>query len=110
MIPLLIIFDAEKVKHAWTKDEVPGTKYGVSDKGWINIGLFEAWFNHCDLFYLMHLLHAPCCCYLGTVASSYQPDIINLAHSNEVIILCLAPHTTHATQPLNSDFQDQKVV
>ena len=50
MIPLLIIFDAEKVKHAWTKDEVPGTKYGVSDKGWIKIGLFEAWFNHCDLF------------------------------------------------------------
>ena len=31
--------------------------------------------------------------------SYYQPDVINLVHSNEVIILCLPPHTTHATQP-----------
>ena len=45
MLPPTIIFDAKKVKHAWTKDEIPGTKYGVSNKGWINTTLFESWFN-----------------------------------------------------------------
>ena len=33
VLPPTIIFDAKIVKHTWTKDEIPGTKYGVSDKG-----------------------------------------------------------------------------
>ena len=36
-------FDAKKLNHAWTANEVPGTKYGLSDKGWINTDLFEGW-------------------------------------------------------------------
>ena len=99
VIPPLIIFDAKKVKHAWTKDEVPGTKYGVSDKGWINIGLFEAWFN--ELFLPNAVAARPLLLLLDGHSSHYQPDVIHLARDNEVIILCLPPHTTHATQPLD---------
>ena len=32
-IPPLVIFDAKNLNHAWTKNEVPGTKYGLSDNG-----------------------------------------------------------------------------
>ena len=41
-IPPMVIFDAKNLNHAWTKNEVPGTKYGLSDNGWINTGLFES--------------------------------------------------------------------
>jgi len=33
------------MQHAWTQGEVPGSKYGTSDKGWIITELFESWFN-----------------------------------------------------------------
>ena len=35
VIPPMVIFDAKNLNHAWTDKEVPGTKYGLSDKGWI---------------------------------------------------------------------------
>ena len=95
MLPPTIIFDAKKVKHAWTKDEIPGTKYGVSDKGWIITGLFESWFN--DLFLPNAVGTSPLLLLLDGHSSHYQPNVVNLACKNEVIILCLPPHTTHAT-------------
>ena len=36
-IPPMIVYDAKKLCHAWTISEVPGTSYGLSDKGWINV-------------------------------------------------------------------------
>jgi len=42
-IPPMVIFDAKKLNHAWTANKVPGTKYGLSNKGWINTDLFEGW-------------------------------------------------------------------
>ena len=41
VIPPMVIFDAKNLNHAWTDKEVPGTKYGLSDKGWITTDLFE---------------------------------------------------------------------
>ena len=40
VIPPMIIFDAARLNPAWTKDEVPGTKFGLSANGWINSDLF----------------------------------------------------------------------
>ena len=42
-LPLMVIFDAKNLNYAWTKNEVPGTRYGLSDNGWINTDLFEGW-------------------------------------------------------------------
>ena len=32
----MVIFDARNLNHTWTKNEVPGTKYGLSDNGQIS--------------------------------------------------------------------------
>ena len=40
VMPQLLIFDTKKIQHAWIKNEVPGSKYGISDKD----RLFENWF------------------------------------------------------------------
>lgn len=99
MLPPLIIFDTKKIQHAWTKDEVPGSKYGTSEKGWITTELFESWFT--ELFLPNAVASRPLLLLLDGHSTHYQPDVINLALENEVLILCLPPHTTHATQPLD---------
>jgi len=44
VLPPLIIFDAKNMQHALAQGEVPGSRYGTSDKGWITTGQFESWF------------------------------------------------------------------
>ena len=41
VIPPMIFFDAKNLNHAWTDNETPGIKYGLSDKGWITTNVFE---------------------------------------------------------------------
>jgi len=43
VIPPLVIFDTKKLCHSWTKGEVSGTSYGLSDKGWVTTELFLGW-------------------------------------------------------------------
>jgi len=43
VIPPMVIFDGKKLCHSWTKDEVPGTSYGFSDKRWITTELILGW-------------------------------------------------------------------
>ena len=94
-IPPTVIYDA-KLNPAWTKDEVPGTKYGLSSNGWINTNLFEGWLiehfienavSACPLFLLLdgHSTH-------------YQPRIVQFAKEHDIIMLCLS---THESQPLD---------
>ena len=47
----MVIFDAHNLNPAWTKGEFRGTKYGLSDKGWINTELFETWLSELFLQY-----------------------------------------------------------
>ena len=54
VIPPMVTFDAKKLCHSWTQGEVPGTSYGLSDKGWITTDLLLGWLTE-------HLLkHAAC--------------------------------------------------
>ena len=99
VIPPLIIFDAKNVRHAWTKDEVPGAMYGASEKGWINTELFDSWFD--DLFLPSAVAARPLLLLLDGHSTHYQLDVITKAKKNDVLVLCLPPHTTHATQPLD---------
>lgn len=51
VLPPLIIFDRKALKAEMTKDEVPGTMYGLSENGWIDGELFDFWFCHHFLAY-----------------------------------------------------------
>ena len=95
----MVIFYAKNLNHHWTADEIPGTKYGLSEKGWITSELFEGWlFEH----FLEHAVSCrPLLLLLDRHSTHYQPEVIRLARQNGVIMLCLPPHTTHETQPLD---------
>ena len=99
VIPPMVIYDAKNLNRHWTADEIPGTKYGLSEKVWITSELFEGWLVE---HFLEHAVsRRPLLILLDGHSTHYQPDVIRLARENGVIMLCLPPHTTHETQPLD---------
>ena len=38
---------------------------------------------------------------MDTRSTHYQPELLGLAKEHDVIMLCLTPHTTHESQPLD---------
>ena len=93
------MFDTKKLNHSWTRGEVPGTSYGLSDKGWITTELFLDWLTE------RFLEHAVSACLLLLLldrhSTHYNYQLVQTACERGVIMLCLPPHTTHQAQPLD---------
>ena len=98
-IPPMVIFDAKNLNHAWTQGEFPGTRYGLSDNGWMNTGLFESWLT--EHFLKCAVPERPLLLLLDGHSTHYQPEVVRLARQNDVIMLCLPPHSTLEAQPLD---------
>ena len=98
-IPPMVIFSTKWLNPEWTKGEFLGTTYGLSDNGWVNSELFEAWLSE---HFLQHAVSArPLLLLLDGHSTHYQPQLLRVAKENDVIMLCLPPHTTHEAQPLD---------
>ena len=82
-MPPFIIFDAKNLNMEWTKGEVPGTTYGLSDSGWIDSELFKQWF-------FQHFLHhtgsnRPLLLLLDGHSSHFNLDAVTMARENDPI-------------------------
>ena len=98
-IPPFVIFDAKSLNMDWTKGEIPGTTYGLSDKGWVDTELFKGWLTD---HLLKHAVGArPLLVLLDGLSSHYQPDLIRYAREHDIILFCLPLHTSHASQPVD---------
>ena len=88
IIPPMVIFEGKNLKREWLHNEVTGTVYAMSDKGWINAPLFNKWFDH-------FLRHAPpgrpLLLLLDRHSTHYKLDTISKAMKEQVIILTLPP-------------------
>ena len=101
-LPPFIIFDAKQLNYEWTRGEVPGSRYGLSDTGWTNKGLFHGWLVE---HFLLHAVPGrPLLLLVDGHSSHYDPETIKFAKDHEIIIFCLPPHTTHEAQPLDVSF------
>lgn len=77
------------------------TLFVNSSNGWINSDLFLQWFG----FFLQHIPPTrPVLLIMDGHGSHMSIDLIELAQSNGVHILCLPSHTTHVLQPLDVGF------
>ena len=66
------------------------TKYAHSENGWIDIDLFEYWFNN---HFLTHAVSSrPLLLILDGHKTHYQPHVCQEAKKCEVIIFCLSPN------------------
>lgn len=102
MVPPMVIFEGKRLNPEWTKGEVPCTLYGMSDKGWTDMELFSYWLK--DLFIPSIPPARPVLLLLDGHSSHYEPESIRYAATQGVVVLCLPPHTTHVSQPLDVSF------
>ncbi len=102
VIPPMVIFEGKSLNEEWTKGEVPCTLYGMSDKGWTAMELLSFWMK--DLFLPSIPPARPVLLLLDGHSSHYEPETIRCAASQDVVIVCLPPHTTHVSQPLDVSF------
>ena len=73
-MPPYIIFDAKNLNLDWTEGEIPGTTYGLSNNGWIDMELFRLWFKK---HFLHHALSArPLLLLMDGHSSHYNPETI----------------------------------
>ena len=95
----MVIFNVVKLNPAWTKSEVCEMKYGLSPNGWINTDLFEGWFI--EHFIENAVSARPLFLLPDGHITHYHPQVIRFAMEHDCIVLCMPPHTTHESQPLD---------
>jgi len=99
-IPPYVIFDDKGLNYEWMQGEVPDTMYGWSDTGWVHTELFKGWLVQHQLKHAV--AGRPLLLLVDGHSTHYQPETIKYAKDNGVIMMCLPPHTTHESQPLDA--------
>ena len=79
-------------------NEVSGTRFAVSENGWVD-----------QLFITKHFMvnavsFRPLLLLLDGHSTHFEPKSLELARKNEIIVFCLPPHTAHVCQPLGCSF------
>lgn len=98
-MPPFVLFARKKLNPDMVRHEVPGTLYGLSSKGWMDLQLFSDWFTH---HFLVHAPSArPLLLLMDGHASHYCPDMIARAAAEKVILFIFPPNTTHLALPLD---------
>jgi hypothetical protein len=88
----MVIFDAQKLNPAWTQEEFPRTKYGLSSNGWINTKLFEAWLS--EHFPECAVSTRPLLLLLDGHSTHYQPEVLRVAKEQDFYALSPSSHYT----------------
>ena len=101
-LPPMVIWGRKTLKWEWTIGEVPGTLNGLSPKGWMDMDLFEKWFNGHFLRYAPSV--RPLLLLLDGHSSHFSPVAVKMAAEEQVVMFALPPNTTHLSQPLDKGF------
>ena len=76
----------------------PGTYFSCSVSGWVTHDLYLEWFK----FFMANITPTrPVLLIEDGHASHISIEVIELAQSNDIYLLCLPSHTTHLSQPLD---------
>ncbi|CAF1496473.1 unnamed protein product, partial [Adineta steineri] len=100
VLPPSILYSGKHLMDSWCKGGPPGTQYGVTGKGWIDIPMYEFWLENSFIPSTSHL-NRPLLLIIDGHASHMSLKIIDLLRSNQIICLMLPSHSTHALQPLD---------
>ena len=99
VIPPFIVFAAKQINYLWTRNEVSGSRFAVSDNGWVDHELFS--FFLIEHFMVNAVPHRPLLLLLDGHSTHFEPKSLQVAKDNNIVIFCLPPHTTHVCQPLD---------
>ena len=100
VISPLVIYATKSVNPLWCSGGVPGATFKCSESGWITEQLFTDWFKNCFIERTKHI-DRPLLLVMDNHPTHISIDIIELTLSNQILLLCLPPHSTHALQLLD---------
>ena len=77
VIPPFVVFTAKQLNNLWTRGEVSGTRYSLSDSGWKDQGLFFGWLEE---QFLVHAVPGrPLLLLVDGHSSHFDPKSIHFA-------------------------------
>lgn len=98
MLPPMVIYKGEKLWTTWRgENDLPGTLYAVSKKGYINSDIFNDYFEH----FCTKVKERPLLLIFDGHTSHLEPQTIERAIKEKVTIIKLPSHTTDLLQPLD---------
>ena len=100
-LPTYTVYKALNIWYDWTCGGYPGAQYGCSPSGWMESDNFESWFTTKFVGQTAPANNAPRLFIFDGHNSHISYKIAKCAHDNNIHILCLPPHTSHALQPLD---------
>ena len=100
-LPTYTIYKAKHIWYDWTVGGYPEAQYGCSPSGWMEATNFETWFTTKFVSQTKTADDAPRLFIFDGHNSHLSYKIAKCAFDNNIHILCLPPHTSHALQPLD---------
>jgi hypothetical protein len=103
-IPPLIIFPRKRMKIELMDGTPPDSIFACHESGWMQTDIFQKWFEH----FLAHTsasVNNPALLIMdGHGTHTNNIELIDMARTNGVTLLCIPPHCSHKLQPLDIAF------
>ena len=97
-LPPMMVYPRKRPVPQQREGAYPNTLFASSESGWMNTELFIEWFN----FFLCSIPPTrPVLLLQDGHRTHVSIELIELAHLNDVHLLCLPAHTSHLLQPLD---------
>jgi hypothetical protein len=96
-IPAMVIFREVRFLESYVQDLLAGSTVRMAESGYINEDVFLEWLQHLQEYYMTE----KCLLILDGHMSHCSLQALHYCRQHHIEIICLPPHTTHASQPLN---------
>lgn len=98
-LPPYILYKAKHLWSRWMQGGPAGAMYSVSDSGWMEGANFLQWFTKMFIPAVSHC--SPVFLFFDGHHSHLTLDLLQLARTNGIHLVCFPPHATHILQPLD---------
>ena len=99
-LPPFTIYKSKHLYKSWTTNGVKGATYACSPNRWMMDYIVEQWFIAVFVPFVSNY-HKPVLLTYDGHNSHLTYTTVKTAMDNQIIIVCLPPNTSHATQPLD---------
>ena len=104
-LPAMLIVAGKQHLSNWFRESLnPDTLWGVSDTGYANDDLCEAYIKHFDRFTKNRRVGTWRMLLFDGYGSHLTREVLSFMETNNIIPFCLLPHSSHLCQPLDVGF------
>lgn len=103
-VPPMVIFPRVRVKEEFSIGLPPESIVACHSSGWMQLNLFEKWFDHFLKFTNASKENPSLLILDGHKTHTQNIIVIEKARDHGVTILCIPPHCSHRMQPLDVSF------